>query len=146
MGVVTSEKESKLHKAEEQSKVVRQRYPYESFDDVLPGIQNSHCPSRDNTNGRQDLHPSAQGINYQAPPAFAFSSSIPLTNPFQNNGLTNSFQSNGLANPFQKNGLKNPFQNNGLANGDIQKRGRGELFQPEFGRDVKRVKREQFDD
>ncbi|KAK6600993.1 hypothetical protein H4I95_07975 [Botrytis cinerea] len=77
MGAVTSEKDSKLQKAEEKLKMVRQRYLYESFDDDLADIQDSHCSSRNNTNGRQDLPPLAQGVNYQAPPAFAFGSSTP---------------------------------------------------------------------
>ncbi|KAK8906020.1 hypothetical protein QC760_005919 [Botrytis cinerea] len=77
MGAVTSEKDSKLQKAEEKLKMVRQRYLYESFDDDLADIQDSHCSSRNNTNGRQDLPPLAQGVNYQAPPAFAFGSYTP---------------------------------------------------------------------
>ncbi|CCD49725.1 hypothetical protein ACHAPC_006047 [Botrytis cinerea] len=136
MGAVTSEKDSKLQKAEEKLKMVRQRYLYESFDDDLADIQDSHCSSRNNTNGRQDLPPLAQGVNYQAPPAFAFGSSTPLTN---------TFQKNDLKNPFQSNSLTNPFQNIELANGNVKKRGRGKPFQPELGRDVKRVKTEQFD-
>lgn len=145
MGAVTSEKDSKLHNAEEKLKIVRQRYPYESFDDVLADIQDSHCPSRNNTNDRQDLPPSAQSVNYQAAPAFAFGSSTPLTNPLQKNGLKNPFQSNGFTNSFQKNSLKNPFRNIELANGNVKKRGRAKPFQTELSRDFKRVKTEQLD-
>ncbi|TGO47873.1 hypothetical protein BCON_0260g00090 [Botryotinia convoluta] len=120
IGAVASETESKLHKTEEKLRglaVFGQRYPNESFGNVLPGIQNSQGPSRNTTNSRQDLNPPAQSVNYQTPQAFAFGSPTTLTNPFRNKGF---------------------------ANGDGQKRECDEPIQPEFGRDVKRVKREQF--
>ncbi|TGO23113.1 hypothetical protein BPAE_0143g00110 [Botrytis paeoniae] len=139
MGAIARETESKLRKAEEKMKglaVFGQRSPNESFGNVLPGIQNSHGPPRDTTNCRQDLYTPTQSVNYQAPQAFAFGSPSALTNPFRNNGLANN---NGSITSFI-----NPFRNNGMANGDGQKRGCDETIQPEFGRDVKRVKREQF--
>ncbi|KAF7932677.1 uncharacterized protein EAE98_003976 [Botrytis deweyae] len=193
IGAVVSESESKLHEAEEKLSGLAgsgQRYPNASFRNVLPGIQNSHGPSRNNTKRRKRLNPAAQSVNYQAPQAFAFGSPAAPTNPFRNNRLangngsstpfTNPFRNNGLANrdgssapftnPFRNNGLANrdgsstpltnPFRNNGLgngngsltplanpfrlANGDGQKRRCDEPIQPEFGRDVKRVKIEQI--
>ncbi|KAF7896354.1 hypothetical protein EAF00_006368 [Botryotinia globosa] len=148
-----------------------QRCPNESFGNALLGIQNSHGPARNTINSRQDPNPAAQSVNCQAPQAFVFGSPTPLTNPLRNNGLasgnssttpfTNPFRNNGFANsdssstpltnPLRNNGFAsgngsttpftNPFRNNRWTNGDGKKRGCDEAIQPEFGRDVKRVKR-----
>lgn len=139
IGAVVGETESKLHEAEEKLRGLAgsgQRYPNESFCNVLPGIQNSHGPSRNTIDSRQDPNLTAQSVNCQAPQAFVFGSATPLTNPFRSNGLANS---DGSTTP-----LTNPFRNNRWANSDGQKRGCEEAIQPEFGRDVKIVKREQF--
>ncbi|TGO36165.1 hypothetical protein BHYA_0133g00070 [Botrytis hyacinthi] len=139
IGAILSETESKLHDAEENLRGLAgfgQRYPNESFGDVLPGIQNSHGPSRNTINGRKDPNPAAQTVNCQAPQAFIFGSPTTFTNPFRSNGLANG---DGSSTP-----LTNRFRNNRWANGDGQERGYDEAIQPELGRDVKRVKREQF--
>ncbi|TGO51874.1 hypothetical protein BOTNAR_0342g00100 [Botryotinia narcissicola] len=119
-GAVVGETESRLHDAEGKLRGLAgsgQRYSNELFSNALPGIQNSHGPARNTINSRQDPNPAAQSVNCQAPQAFVFGSPTALTNPFRNNGL---------------------------ATGDGQKRGCDEAIQPEFGRDVKRVKREQL--
>ncbi|KAF7905349.1 uncharacterized protein EAF01_005870 [Botrytis porri] len=141
IGAIASEAESRLLAAEEKlrgSAVFGQRSQHESFGNVLPGIQNSHGPSRHTTSGRQDIYQPA-----------------PLTNPFRNNRLANGDgPSTPLTTPFRNNELvngdgsttplTNPFRNNRWANSHGQKRGYDERIQPEFRRDGKRVKREQF--
>ncbi|KAF7946340.1 hypothetical protein EAE96_009339 [Botrytis aclada] len=120
MGAIANETKSKLNKAEEKLRGLAtsgQRYPNELFRNVLPGIQNSHGPPRNTANGRQDLHPPGQSVKNQAPQARAFGSPTPLTNRFRKNKR---------------------------AKGNGKKRGYDKSTQPELGRDVKRVKREQF--
>ncbi|KAF7918117.1 uncharacterized protein EAE97_011888 [Botrytis byssoidea] len=139
IGAVVGETESRLDDAEEKLRGLAgsgQRYSNELLGNVLPGIQNSHGPARNTINSRQYPNPAAQSVNCQAPQEFVFGSPTALTNPFRNNGLASGDAS---STPFT-----NPFRNKGWTTGDGQKRGCDEAIQPEVGRDVKRVKREQL--